>query len=48
MFTKTVSSSSAACRDAVLAEDREELVANKQVIYINRVLEIAIIYSGPL
>jgi len=48
VFTKTVSSSSAACYNAILAEDREELVANKQVIYVNRVLEIAIIYSGPL
>jgi len=48
VFTKTVSSSSAAYCDAVLAEDREELIANKQVIYINRVLEIAIICSGPL
>ena len=48
MFTKIVSSSNAVCRDAVLAEDREELMASKQVIYINRVLEIAIICSGPL
>ena len=48
MFTKTVSSSSAICCDAVLVEDREELIASKQVIYVNRVLEIAIICSGPL
>ena len=48
MFTKTVSLSSAACYDAVLAEDREKLIANKQVIYVNRILEIAIICSGPL
>jgi hypothetical protein len=43
-----VSSSSAVCRDTVLAEDREELIASKQVIYIDRVLEIAIICLGPL
>ena len=48
MFTKTVSSCSAICRDAILAENREELIARKQVIYKDRVLKVAIVSSSPL
>jgi len=48
VFTKTIGSCSAACRDAVLAENREELIARKQVIYKDYILKVAIVSSSPL